>query len=328
MLATSPQPLRQQKPAGVLPIQVWWPYAVIIGGMHLAALLAVWPWLFSWTGVVSVLIGHHLFGMLGMTVCYHRLLTHRSFNCPQWLEYTFALLGVCCLQDTPARWVATHRLHHQHSDEQEDPHSPLVDFWWSQFGWLLVRNREVGNITHLDRYARDIMRDPLYRWLERRNHGLLVFTIHAAIIFLIGAAIGWFTGGLGEAWRMGLSLLVWGVALRTVIVWHLTWAVNSLTHLWGYRTYQTGDNSRNNWLVALLVHGEGWHNNHHAQQTAAAHGRQWWELDLSYLFICLLEKVGLAWNVSRPERVPTPEKGPHFLRPVTGAEIKSRVHSR
>lgn len=298
------QILRQEKPTGVFPIRIWWPYAIGIGGMHLIALLAVWPWLFSWVGVASVVIGHYLFGMLGMTVGYHRLLSHRSFQCPLWLEHTFAVLGVCCLQDTPVRWVATHRLHHQHSDEQPDPHSPLVNLVWGQVGWLIVKNRDVGHAAHVDRYARDLLRDRFYLWLERKHHGLLLFLLHVLAIFFIGVAIGAATEGLSEAWRMGLSLVVWGVAVRTVVVWHVTWAVNSLTHLWGYRTYSTSDNSRNNWLVGLLAHGEGWHNNHHALPTAAAHGRAWWEIDFSYRLICCLESVGLAWNVSRPEKRP------------------------
>ncbi|UUO05728.1 fatty acid desaturase [Blastopirellula sp. J2-11] len=301
-VASPPKRERLEKPSGVTPIRVWWEYVGVIGLIHLLALYAFWPWLFSWTGVISVFVGHHLFGMFGMTVGYHRLLTHRSFQCPLWLEHTFAILGVCCLQDTPARWVATHRVHHQHSDEQEDPHTPLVNFLWSQVGWLMVKDRNFGKMAHLDRYARDVVRDPFYLWLERGQNGLLVFIAHAFIIYLIGGAIGYFTGGWSEAWRMSWSLLVWGVFVRTVFVWHITWAVNSLTHMFGYRTYQTSDDSRNNWLIGLLSHGEGWHNNHHALPTAAAHGRRWWELDLSYRVICCLEAVGLAWNVARPDQ--------------------------
>jgi fatty-acid desaturase len=284
-------------PEGVYPLKVLWPYAIGISAMHLLALLALWPWLFSWTGVASVIIGHHLFGMLGMTVGYHRLLTHRSFQCPLWLERTLAILGVCCLQDTPVRWVATHRQHHCDSDDQPDPHSPLVNFCWGHFSWLFVQNRDKGQLRHLDRYAKDLLRDPLYFWLERRQHWVWVFLAHAALIFLLGAAIGAVTGGWNEALRMGLSLFVWGVIVRTVVVWHVTWSVNSLTHLWGYRSFETGDNSRNNWFIGLLAHGEGWHNNHHAQQRSAAHGRNWWEFDLSYRTIQLLEFTGLAWNV-------------------------------
>lgn len=309
MASVSRVPLRQERPPGAVPSKIWWPYAIGIGGMHLLALLALWPWLFSWSGVAAVLIGHHLFGMLGMTVGYHRLLTHRSFQCPRWLERTLAILGVCCLQDTPARWVATHRLHHQHSDQAHDPHSPLVNFMWGQMGWLMVNNRDVNRLSHLEKYAKDLMRDPFYMWLERSHHGLLVFGIHVVAIFALGAGIGWLSGGgPAEVLRMGLSLLVWGVAVRTVFVWHVTWAVNSLTHLWGYQTYATSDNSRNNWLVGLLAHGEGWHNNHHALPTAAAHGRRWWEFDLSYRVICFWERIGLAWNVARPEL-----RGQHHL---------------
>ena len=117
-----------------------WPYAVSFAVYHLLALLAFVPWLFSWTGVVLAVLGSYVFGTLGINLCYHRLLTHRSFACPKWLEHGLAVLGVCCLQDTPARWVAVHRLHHQHSDDTKDPHSPLVNFFWGHIGWLLVPN--------------------------------------------------------------------------------------------------------------------------------------------------------------------------------------------
>lgn len=299
---------RLEKPPGIYPIRIWWEYVGVISIIHVVALAAVWPWLFSWVGVASVVIGHHLFGMFGMTIGYHRLLTHRSFQCPRWLEHTFAVLGVCCLQDTPARWVATHRVHHQHSDHQHDPHSPLVTFLWSQVGWLLVKDRDFGKMAHLDKYARDIVRDPFYLWLERGQNGLFVFLAHAVLIYLVGGVIGLSYGGWSEAWRMSWSLLVWGVAVRTVFVWHATWAVNSITHMWGYRTYETSDDSRNNWLVGWLTHGEGWHNNHHALPTAAAHGRAWWEFDISYRVICCLEAVGLVWGVSRPELKQTVKK--------------------
>lgn len=298
---TSEKRQRLEKPTGVYPIRIWWEYVGVLTVIHVTALYAFWPWLFSWVGVASIVIGHHLFGMFGITVGYHRMLTHRSFQCPKWLEHTFAVLGVCCLQDTPARWVATHRVHHQHSDHREDPHTPLVNFMWAQFGWLTLKDHNFGKMAHLDRYARDIVRDPFYLWLERGQNGLFVFLAHAVVIYLIGGAIGWSYGGWSEAWRMSWSLLVWGVAVRTVVVWHLTWAVNSITHIWGYRTFETNDDSRNNWLIGYFTHGEGWHNNHHAWPTAASHGQSWWEFDLSYRVIWLLEMVGLAWDVSRPD---------------------------
>jgi stearoyl-CoA desaturase (delta-9 desaturase) len=194
-----------------------------------------------------------------------------------------------------------HRKHHQHSDEEPDPHSPLVALVWGHLGWLLVENRDLSNASFYEHYARDVLRDPFYMRIERGLMWLWIYIGHAAIFFLSGLAIGWATTGryLGGV-QFGASLLVWGVFARTVFVWHVTWSVNSLTHLWGYRRYATDDNSRNNWFVGLVAHGEGWHNNHHAEQASAAHGHRWWELDFTYWTICLLEAVGLAKDVVRP----------------------------
>jgi len=294
---------RQPSPAGTQPYRVLWPYTISIAVVHLFALLAFLPWFFSWTGVVLCIAGHYFFGMLGVTLGYHRLLTHRGFKCPKWLEYSLATLGVCTLQDTPARWVALHRRHHQHSDEQPDPHSPLVNFLWGHVGWLLVVNRETDSADFYDRYARDLLRQPFYLWFERQLRWLWVYVAHAVLFFAAGLAIGWaWSGSYWSGVQFGASLLVWGVFLRTVFVWHVTWSVNSLSHVWGYRSHETDDNSRNNWLVALLAHGEGWHNNHHAQQQAAAHGHHWWEVDFTWWTVRVLEMVGLATEVVRPKR--------------------------
>jgi fatty-acid desaturase len=298
-------------PEGTRPTVVRWGYAASIVVMHLLSLLVFWPWLFSWTGVALLVAGHYVFGLLGMTLGYHRLLTHRAFSCPKWFERILTTLGVCCLQDSPARWVAVHRKHHQHSDEQPDPHSPLVAFIWGHLGWLLVENRDTGTATFYDRYARDVLNDSFYMWIERRLMWFWMYVAQAAMFFTAGLAIGWWmTGRYLGGLQFGASVLVWGVLARTVLVWHVTWSVNSLTHVCGYRNYQTQDNSRNNWLVALLAHGEGWHNNHHAQQNAAAHGHRWWEWDLTYRTICALEKIGLAKNVLRPPNGQTGSKGP------------------
>ncbi len=280
-----------------------WGYAVVIGGMHALALLALVPWLFSWSGVLLVLIGHHLFGMMGVTLGYHRLLTHKGFTCPKWFEHTLAVLGICCLQDSPARWVAVHRKHHQHSDDQPDPHSPLVALWWSHLGWLVLKNREHDHVSFYERYARDLLRDPFYLRLERNRLWIWIYVAHALLIYAAGMAVGaWLGGTWLSAVQMGLSWIVWGVVVRTIFVWHGTWAVNSLSHVWGYKNYECGDQSRNNWLVALLAHGEGWHNNHHADQRAAAHGHRPWEFDLTWLVILMLERVGLIRDVVRPRR--------------------------
>ena len=138
-----------------------------VGTYHLLALLAFVPWFFSATGVALAVVGVYVFGAAGMNLCYHRLLTHRSFSCPLWLEHTFAIIAVCCVEDTPARWVATHRLHHHRSDERADPHSPLVNLFWSHIGWLFLENTDLGRNVAYDRYARDIIRDSFYRWIER-----------------------------------------------------------------------------------------------------------------------------------------------------------------
>lgn len=288
-------------PEGVRPIRPLWPYLIGIPLIHLLALLAVLPWLFSWTGVALVFVGHHVFGMLGITLGYHRLLTHRGFTCSKRFEHLLAILGVCCLQDSPARWVAIHRKHHQHSDEEPDPHSPLVTFLWGHFGWLMLENRQHSNLDFYDHYSQDLLREPFYRRLERNSMFFWVYVAHAVLFFALGLAVGWtMSGDYWSGLQFALSVLVWGVFVRTVFVWHVTWSVNSLTHLWGYRNYATDDNSRNNWLVALLAHGEGWHNNHHAQQRAAAHGHHWWEFDLTWLTIRVLERMGLIHDVVRP----------------------------
>ncbi|OYV91457.1 MAG: acyl-CoA desaturase [Planctomycetia bacterium 21-64-5] len=297
-----PASRRLPLPSSVNRGRILWPYVISIGLYHLLALSALVPWLFSWSGVVLAVAGLYVFGTLGINLCYHRLLTHRGFNCPPWLEHALALLGICCLQDTPARWVAVHRLHHQHSDEEPDPHSPLVTFLWGHIGWLMVENRQVNSVLTYDRYARDVLKDPFYFAFERNLLWVWVNLVQWLAFFLPGLAIGWSQGTSADGVRFGLSLLVWGVFVRTVAVWHITWSVNSATHIWGYRNYETGENSRNNWLVALISNGEGWHNNHHADQRSAAHGHRWWEFDVTYLTICLLEKLGLASDVVRPNQ--------------------------
>ena len=147
-------------PETTQPITISWDYAVALGLLHVLALLAFIPWLFSWTGVWLILVGHLTFGMMGITIGYHRLLTHQGFTCPKWFEHTLAIMGICCLQDSPARWVAIHRQHHKHSDQQPDPHSPLVTFFWGHMGWLFVKNRDHAKVTDFERYVRDLLRDP------------------------------------------------------------------------------------------------------------------------------------------------------------------------
>jgi fatty-acid desaturase len=290
-------------PAAVDRHRIVWSYAITVGVYHLVALVALLPWFFSWTGVVLAVAGIYVFGGLGINLCYHRLLTHRGLVCPKWLEHGFAILGVCSMQDTPARWVAVHRRHHEHSDRQDDPHSPLAGFLWGHVGWMLIENRDLVRLGIYDRYAKDILRDPFYRRLERTLLYPIILLSSWAVFFLGGFAAHLLAGGsLAAAARFGMSLLIWGVFVRIVLVWHITWSVNSLAHLWGYRNYETGERSRNNWFVAILTSGEGWHNNHHADARSARHGHRWWEIDLIFAVVRGLQAVGLAWNVCEPDR--------------------------
>ena len=274
------------RPASTDPFRIYWERAISLTVLHVLALLVLVPWYFSWSGVVLCFAGLYVFGTLGINLAYHRMLTHRSLVLPKWLEYCVSTLAVCCLQDSPARWVAIHRLHHQHSDDQPDPHSPLVSLLWGHFGWIVVKNSDHERIFRYENYCRDILKDPYYFWLERNLHWAVVYLAHALVFLLAGGAVGLATTGSWLAGlQLGLSWVIWGVVLRTVLVWHITWTVNSLGHIYGYQTYSTGDSSRNNVLFALLSNGDGWHNNHHAFQRCAAHGHKWWEFDVTFLTI-------------------------------------------
>lgn len=286
-------------PDSVVPFRVNWIYSVTIGLIHVLSLLAFIPYFFSWTGFIVMLLGIHVFGQ-GITIGYHRLLTHRSFRCPKWVEHCFAILGISCFEDSPVRWVVVHRLHHVHSDEKPDPHSPIVNFIWSHFGWLIVRNRETHSIRATDKFAKDLLRDPFYMYLEKNPYMQLVIALAQIPIFFLAGYLGGLWVSAGNQWdglQLGLSLVVWGVYVRVVAVWHITWSVNSLSHMFGYQNYDTGELSKNNWFVALLTVGEGWHNNHHEDPSAASVQHRWWEIDISYYEIRILEKLGLASDI-------------------------------
>jgi len=270
--------------------------------IHVAALAVFLPYTFSWAAVIVALASWQLYGMFGITIGYHRLLTHRGFTCPKWCEYILALLGSCCLQGPPGRWVGTHRAHHQFSDDELDPHSPTKSFFWGHMGWLFYDVEGYKPAQVCSRYAPDLMRSRFYVWLEKDRNYVLVYLFHIAIYWLAGFGFGWWLGGgMMAGVQLGTSLVVWGVLFRTVWVWHITWSVNSVSHVFGYRNYKNEpDESRNNWIVGLLAHGEGWHNNHHADPRSSAHGHRWWELDMSYLMIRTMAVLGLAGNVIKP----------------------------
>ena len=279
--------------------EIQWTYILSFAVMHAMAMLVFVPYFFSWLGVIAFWTGVIVFGQIGIPICYHRQLTHRSFKTPVWLEHSFVVLALCSAQETPAKWVAWHRQHHGHSDEPEDPHTPLVNFLWAHIGWLCVKNKSRSSLSFYERYCRDILQDPFYMYLERNWLAFgWIYLAHAALYFLLSWGISYAVmGDSASAFQMAASLFVWGVLARTVYVWHITWSVNSLSHIFGYRNFKTDDHSRNNWFVALITGGEGWHNNHHGDQAAASLQTRWWELDLNYYFIKGLEWVGLATDV-------------------------------
>jgi stearoyl-CoA desaturase (delta-9 desaturase) len=309
------------RPVETTPLRLFWPYFISLSLVHGLGLLAFFPAFYSTSGLVVGIITHCLFDGLGVSIGYHRLLTHRGFQCPRWLEHLFAILGICTLQDSPARWVAIHRMHHQFSDHQPDPHSPLVTFFWGHMEWLLVKDRRHDNVYHFERYVRDLLRDPFYLRLEKNLLWMWVYVLHALLIYVAGIVFGLAIGlGWSAAVGLGVSWLVWGVIVRTIFTLHVTWAVNSVAHRWGYRNYDTKDNSRNSWWVALFTFGEGWHNNHHADQRSARHGHTWWEYDVSWWIIRSLERVGLATNVIGP-RV-SPKSRNNELDEITGGKLE------
>jgi fatty-acid desaturase len=269
-------------------------------GCHLIAGLAFFPWFFSWTGVILLILGNFVFGVIGINLTYHRLVSHRAFSCPRWFECTLAVIGASCLQYSPAHWAAVHRRHHHHTDDEDDPHSPLSSFFWGHMGWLLVKKENLKRGPLLERYAKDLMRDPFYAWLERRNNWIKIGLLSWIAYFVAGFGTASLSGSsLAASVQFGLSLLVWGAALRTVVVWHFTWSVNSASHLWGYRNYETPDQSRNNPFVSLIVGGE-WHNNHHADPRSARQGHKRWEVDVAWLTICAFRRLGLVTEVVLP----------------------------
>lgn len=296
------QPLA--KPTTVAENRILWMYVGVIGGFHLLLPLAFLPGFFSWWYLLLLAPGNYVFGSLGINLAYHRILTHRSLVVPTWLERLLTLCGLCSLQGSPLRWVTVHRLHHQFSDEQEDPHSPLVNFFWGHVHWLFVVNTALEKLSTYERYAPDLLDDPFQRWLHRRYTWLWVYVAHAVLFaaFFLGLSFLIMPTVEEALWLAG-GLYLWGVLVRTVYVWHITWLVNSASHYWGYRNYGTNDSSYNNWFVAFFTNGEGWHNNHHAAPRAAAHGHRWWEIDLTYTTIVVLERLGLAWKVV-PVKVP------------------------
>lgn len=252
-----------------------------ITAVHVLALVFAIP-TFSWSALALCLVLHWLTGGVGITLCYHRLLTHQSMKVHPIVKYFSALMGVLACQGGPISWVTTHRLHHAYSDQEADPHSPTKNFFWAHMEWCMKKNNVLKSKEVQARICPDLVKDKGMVFIEKVD---ILFTF--ALAGLLYALGGW-------------SWVVWGIFVRLVLVYHCTWFVNSAAHVWGYQTYKSDDLSRNLWWVALVTYGEGWHNNHHAFQYSARHGLKWWEFDTTWMMIRTLEKLGLANAIKLP----------------------------
>lgn len=252
--------------------------ALLLGG-HCMCLLA--PFHFTW-GAFWVGVALYYIAGVGVTISFHRNLSHRSFKVPKWLEYSFAYIAVLSLQGSPIEWVSAHRYHHLHADKSTDIHSPNKGFWFSHLNWVFDYKCRYGSYDGQFKNVADLENQFFYRFLH------YTYFLHSVLLGGIFYAIG------------GLPWVVWGMAVRMIYTSHLTFSINSICHIWGKRVYDTDDDSKNNWVLALLTYGEGWHNNHHAFEYSARGGFEWYEIDATWYVIKFLQVVGLATDVKVP----------------------------
>jgi stearoyl-CoA desaturase (delta-9 desaturase) len=254
-----------------------WMTTIWMTVFHLGAIAALF--MFSWQALIASIVLWWIAGSFGVGMGFHRLLTHRGYKTPKVVEYFLTICGTLAFEGGPINWVATHRIHHAHTDAPGDPHSPRDGGWWAHMGWILRGTAQVQDNATLWRYTPDMMKDPVHRWINKYYYVPVVAC--GLLLFAIG---GW-------------SMLMWGIFFRIVFNLHATWLVNSATHMWGKRRFETNDDSTNSWWVALLTFGEGWHNNHHAHPTAARHGLAWYEVDFNWWGIRTLQFLGLAKDI-------------------------------
>jgi fatty-acid desaturase len=257
--------------------QVNWLTLIVLVVLHLACFAA--PFYFTWGALLTAGVMYWMCISWGIGMGYHRLLTHRGYKIAKPLEYFLAICGTMTLQGGPIFWVGTHRVHHQRSDQEGDPHSPRDGAFWSHLGWIIYGEANHSNTEVMAKYAPDMARDRFYRLLNKFHWVPLTVS------------------GLLLLWLGGLPYLLWALCVRVVLGLHATWLVNSATHLWGSRRFLTRDDSRNNWWVALLTFGEGWHNNHHAHPVSSRHGFVWYEFDPTWIQIRILSWIGIVRNV-------------------------------
>lgn len=257
--------------------KIQWHTIVAVTIFHVMAVWALFD--FSWANLAAFGVLWWVSGSLGIGLGFHRLLTHRGFKSPRWFERFLTVCGTLALQSGPVSWVTTHRMHHAYTDTDRDPHSPKKGFFWAHMGWIFKGDAQIHSMDVHRRYSPDLLRDRFNIFMDK-------------FYWLTPIAVGMVLLAVG-----GWSMLLWGIFLRTVVLWHFTWFVNSVTHVWGSRRFETRDTSTNNGLVAAVTFGEGWHNNHHAYPRSAKHGLRWYEIDVNWLQIKVLEKLGFVSEV-------------------------------
>jgi stearoyl-CoA desaturase (delta-9 desaturase) len=268
------------------------PTAFFMLAFHAGAVAALF--LFSWKALATAVVLWWISGSWGIGMGYHRLLTHRGFATPKWMEYALTVCGTLALEGGPIFWVGIHRVHHQNTDKDGDPHSPRDGGFWAHMGWIITGRVLHNNARELLPYVPDLRKDRFHTWISRWHW--VPTTVLGIVLLIFG---GW-------------KYVLWGVFFRTVVGLHATWLVNSATHIWGRQRFQTGDTSKNSFWVAMLTFGEGWHNNHHAHPQSARHGLAWYEFDVNWYQISLLRRLRLAWKVKLPK--------------LTNAEARERVY--
>ena len=268
--------------------------------LHLAC-IAVW-WV-GWSGfALCTALGLYVVRMFAITGIYHRYFSHRTYRTSRWLQFLFALLGASSAQRGPLWWAAHHRSHHKFSDMQPDPHSPIRHgFWRSHIGWFMTNRHFLTDYRRIHDFARF----PELRWLNRFD--VIVPIMLAVTLYFVGHLLNYAAPSLGVT---GWQLVVWGFVVSTIMLFHATASINSLAHLIGRRRYDTGDDSRNNFILALITLGEGWHNNHHKFRSCTRQGFYWWEIDLTYYALKFFAAMGLIWD----------------LRPVPGKAYDENQH--
>jgi stearoyl-CoA desaturase (delta-9 desaturase) len=275
------------------------PYVLV----HLVCLAAFWTGV-SWVAVIVALIAY-LVRMFAITGFYHRYFSHRSFKTSRAGQFIFGLLGAAAVQRGPVWWAAHHRHHHANSDLPSDVHSPVQHgFWRSHVGWFLT----IKGFAPDFQQVKDLLKFPELRWLDRFD--LVVPVALGVGMFLLGVGLHHWAPELGTT---GWQMLIWGFFISTVACWHATYTINSLSHVFGRQRYRTGDTSRNNWLLAIVTLGEGWHNNHHYYPNSVRQGFYWWEYDITFYMLKIMSWLGIIWDL-KPVPVAVRENPTRRLR--------------